>query len=77
MKRGIEYAEKHNVEPLKKFVGPYARNTKADATVDRERITLVHLFLVAVLSFIIGGAAAISFISQDALGKIQRKQYRV
>lgn len=75
MKRGLEYADKHNVEPLKKFVGPYARNTRADAATEKERITLVHLFIIAVLSFIIGVTGTISFISPDAVGAIQQKQY--
>jgi len=71
MKRGYEYAQKHNVAPLKKMVGKYA--PKAPRTV--QRIELVHLITVALLSLVIGATLAITMAPPDFVRKVQHKEF--
>jgi hypothetical protein len=70
MKRGYEFAKRNKVEPLKKMIGPYA--PKVPRTADA--ITPIQVVLVALLSFVIGVALAVSIISPDVVRRIQAKE---
>jgi hypothetical protein len=74
MKRGVEFAEKHGVQPLKKFVGEAAKGVGGE----RERVTMVHLLIVLLLGVVIGVAGGLSLVSEEGLralresGKLMR-----
>ena len=70
MKVGYDYARKHKVEPLKKFVGPLASKR---ITTPR-RIRPVDLALVGILSFVIGVVLALSLASPKLVRRIQSKE---
>jgi hypothetical protein len=70
MKRGYDYAMKHNVAPLGKMIGPYA--PKAPRTL--KTITPLHLLLATLLGIIIGCALALSLASPDTVRRIQAKE---
>ena len=76
MKRGVEYAEKHAVAPLKKWKGDYAPGgPKAwrDRRV-RENADKVLVFLVLLLGIVIGGALSLSVVTPERLEMLQNKQ---
>jgi hypothetical protein len=70
MKRGHDFAQKNGVAPLKKMVGKYAPN--APRTV--HQITPLHLILVAVLSVVIGMAAAVTMVPPETVRRVQHKE---
>ncbi|KAF2729716.1 hypothetical protein EJ04DRAFT_501861 [Polyplosphaeria fusca] len=70
MKRGYEYAMKHNIAPLKKMIGPYA--PKVPRTL--KTITPTHLILAALLGIVIGAAMALSLVTPDTVRRIQSKE---
>ncbi|KAF2676166.1 hypothetical protein K458DRAFT_447629 [Lentithecium fluviatile CBS 122367] len=70
MKRGYDFAQKNNVAPLKKMIGKYA----PAAPRTTHQITPAHLILVAILSVIIGIAAAVTMVSPETVRRIQHKQ---
>lgn len=70
MKRGYEFAKQHNVAPLKKFVGKAAPQAPRTSTT----ISPIHLFLVALLSFVIGVAMTLSMVSLEIVKRIQNKE---
>jgi hypothetical protein len=72
MKRGYEYAQKHGVKPLKKFVG--RAGERANGQGGQERITMVHLLLVFALGVIIGGAACASMVSPETLRALRERE---
>lgn len=76
MKRGVQYAEEHDVKPLKKWKGAYApggpkawgsKNVQANS--DRGLV-----FLVLLLGIIIGGVLSLSVVTPERLGMLQRKE---
>lgn len=76
MKRGVEYAEKNGVKPLKKWKGEYAPggpkawgSRRGGSNEDRGLV-----FLVLLLGIIIGGVLSISVITPERLGMLQRKE---
>jgi hypothetical protein len=73
MKRGVEFARKNGVQPLKKMVGKAGEraNENANEMYGRERITVVHLLLVFVLGVVIGEAVALSVVSPERLVKLR------
>jgi hypothetical protein len=71
MKVGYQYAQKHGVAPLKKFVGPAGEKTVKTP----KNITPLELALVAVLSFVIGVTLALSLASPELVRKIQHKEF--
>ena len=70
MKRGASYAQKHHVQPIKKFVGGAA--PKAPRRSDA--LHLVHLVLVALLSFIIGVTMTLTVANPEVVRRIQKKE---
>ncbi|KAL6709948.1 hypothetical protein ACN47E_000733 [Coniothyrium glycines] len=68
MRRGYEYAQRHNVEPLKKWIGKYALGASSKAS---SQIELVHLFLVLLLGIVIGGALALSVVTPETLHSLR------
>jgi len=70
MKRAHEYAQQHNVAPLKKFVGSAA--PKAPRTANA--ITPVQVALVAVLSLFIGLLIAVTVVPPEVVRTIQAKE---
>ena len=64
MRRGFEYAQKHDVKPLKKWVGAHAPDAPRRAS---SQIQLVHLLLVLLLGIVIGGALALSVVTPEGL----------
>jgi hypothetical protein len=70
MKRGVEYAKKHNVAPLKKMKGKWA--PKEPRTVKNTDPALV--FLVLLLGIVIGGALSLSVVTPERLLALQRKE---
>jgi hypothetical protein len=73
MKRGIEYAQKEGVEPLKKMVGKYAPENRERDRGMRERVEPVHLLLVLLLGIVIGGAMALSVVTPERLQALREK----
>ena len=69
MKRGFEFAQKNNVAPLKKMVGPYAPH--APQTVSR--VEPVHLLIAVLLGIVIGGAMALSVVTPERLQALQKQ----
>ena len=71
MLRGYNYAQEHNVAPLKKFVGKAAptRPTRPPT-----QITVVQLLLVGILSALIGALVTITILSPEMLRRIQNKE---
>ncbi|KAF2117378.1 hypothetical protein BDV96DRAFT_644802 [Lophiotrema nucula] len=72
MKRGYEYAQKNGIAPLKKMIGPYA--PKAPRTIKGVTVSPIHLFLVALLSFIIGVVLTVSLAPPEVVRQIQYKE---
>lgn len=73
MKRGYEYAQKNNVEPLKKWVGKWAPTEFGPRPA--QQITLVHLLAVAILSLVIGFTLAVTLTPPEFVKKVQHKEY--
>jgi hypothetical protein len=65
MKRGYEYAQKHGVKPLKKFVG--RAGERANRRGGKENLTMLHLLLVLLLGIVIGAAACASMVTPETL----------
>ncbi|KAH7127184.1 hypothetical protein B0J11DRAFT_549921 [Dendryphion nanum] len=74
MKRGVDFADKHGVAPLKKFVGGVGSNKRVRGGA-REEITVLHLALVALLALVIGVVGTLTVVSPEVVGKVQRKEY--
>ncbi|EMD88841.1 hypothetical protein COCC4DRAFT_31980 [Bipolaris maydis ATCC 48331] len=72
MKRGVEFAEKEGVAPLKKMVGRYAPENQAREGA-REKLEPVHLLLVLLLGMVIGGAMALSVVTPERLQALRAK----
>lgn len=70
MKRGYDYAQRHNIAPLKKMVGKWAPTAPRTA----QAISPLHLLLVAILSFVIGVTVAVSVVSPETVRRIQHKE---
>ena len=71
MKRGYDYAQKNNVAPLKKMVGKWAPKAPRTAYA----ISPVHLFLVGLLSFVIGVTLTLTLASPETVRRIQHKEH--
>jgi hypothetical protein len=76
MKRGVEYAEKNGVKPLRKWKGEYAPggpkawgSRKGANNEDRGLV-----FLVLLLGIVIGGILSLSVVTPERLGMLQRKE---
>ncbi|RMZ68828.1 pyridoxamine phosphate oxidase family [Pyrenophora seminiperda CCB06] len=67
MKRGVEFAEKNGVKPLKKMVGRWAPENRGVNVGGRERLGVVHLVLVLVLGVVMGAAVALSVVTPEGL----------
>jgi hypothetical protein len=67
MRRGVEFAEKNGVRPLRKMVGRAGEMVDRRVMGGRERIGIGHLLVVLILGMIIGGAGAVSFVSVERL----------
>ncbi|KAH6629243.1 hypothetical protein C7974DRAFT_453866 [Boeremia exigua] len=76
MKRGVEYAEKHGVAPLKKWKGEYAPGgAKAWGAREGQRGSdRALVFLVLLLGIVIGGVLSLSVVTPERLGMLQRKE---
>jgi hypothetical protein len=72
MKRGVEYAKRNGVKPLKKMVGKAGERVQVGMA-RRESVGLVQLLLVLVLGIVIGGAAVVSFVSPEVLGVMRAR----
>jgi hypothetical protein len=57
MRRAVEMAKKENVKPMKKMVGPFAPTSELPRTRFAGQVPMLHLIIVAVLSFCMGIAA--------------------
>ncbi|KAF2743604.1 pyridoxamine phosphate oxidase family protein [Sporormia fimetaria CBS 119925] len=71
MKRGYEYAQKHQIEPLKKFVGKAAPKGPRRASGGVEPI---QILLVALLSFVIGVVMTLTVVSPEFVRRVQNKE---
>jgi hypothetical protein len=72
MKKGVEFARRNGVTPLKKMVGKAGERANANARIyGREQISVVHLLLVLLLGVIIGGAGALSFVTPERLVRLR------
>lgn len=72
MKRGVDFAKKNGVKPLKKMVGRAGEQANRNADMyGKERIGVVHLLLVLILGAVIGGAAALSFVTPERLVQLR------
>ncbi|KAF9697491.1 hypothetical protein EKO04_004352 [Ascochyta lentis] len=76
MKRGVQYAEQNSVAPLKKWKGAYAPGgpkawgqSRTQGAEDKRLVVLVLL-----LGIVIGGALALSVVTPERLGALQRKE---
>ncbi|KAL6153913.1 hypothetical protein ACJQWK_01604 [Exserohilum turcicum] len=72
MKRGVEFAEKNAIAPLKKMVGPYAPERREARPARRETEPL-YLMLVLLLGIVMGGAMALSVVSPERVRALQEK----
>jgi hypothetical protein len=70
MKRGVEFAKKNNVAPLKKMKGKWAPT--APRTPKNADPALIMLVLL--LGIVIGGALSLSVVTPERLGALQRKE---
>ncbi len=70
MKRGVDFARRNNVKPLVKMVGPYAPGRPRTVT----RVEVWHLLVGILLGVVIGAAGALSLVSPEVLGRVQRKE---
>jgi hypothetical protein len=70
MRRGVEYARRHGVKPLKKFVGGAAPRGERRAGV----VTEVQVVLVAVLCAVIGFVVAVTVVPPEVVRRIQAKE---
>lgn len=73
MKRGVEYARKEGVEPLKKMIGKYAPDAPRTA-ISGSAGEPVYFLLVLLLGIVIGGAMAISFITPERLEGLRQNK---
>ncbi|KAL5117339.1 hypothetical protein ACEQ8H_004784 [Pleosporales sp. CAS-2024a] len=74
MKRGYTYAMKNGTKPLKKMVGKAGEKVERNMALYRRRpIGALHLFMVLVLGMVIGGAAALSFVTPESLSAWRMK----
>jgi hypothetical protein len=73
MKRGVAYAEKLGVKPLRKFVGRAGESATRGMGAS-ERITVVHLLVVLVLGVVIGAAGGLSLVSPEGLRAVREKR---
>jgi len=74
MRRGVEFAEKNGVRPIKKMVGKWAlenREASAGGVGAKEKLGVVHLLLVLVLGIVMGAAVALSLVTPEGLGKLR------
>ncbi|OAL44751.1 hypothetical protein IQ07DRAFT_592041 [Pyrenochaeta sp. DS3sAY3a] len=69
MKRGVDWAKKNKVAPLKKMVGPYA--PRAPRTVGS--VEPIYLLIAVFLGIVIGGAMALSVVTPERLRALQQK----
>ena len=76
MKRGVEYAEKHAVSPLKKWKGAYAPGgpNAMGQRREKESIDKSLVFLVLLLGIIIGGVLSLSVVTPERLIALQTKE---
>ncbi|KZM27436.1 uncharacterized protein EKO05_0010734 [Ascochyta rabiei] len=76
MKRGVEFAEKNGVAPLKKWKGDYAPGgpkawgRAGSKGVDAQVVVVVVLVLL--LGIFIGGVLAVGVVAPDKLGEFRR-----
>lgn len=76
MKRGVEYAEKNGVQPLKKFKGKYAPGgplawgTRGAGQGSERGLVL----LVLLLGIVIGGVVSLSVVTPERVAMLQRKE---
>jgi hypothetical protein len=73
MQRGVEFAKKKGVRPLRKMVGEAGARVDRGYGGERERVGIVHLLIVLVLGIVIGGAAVVSFVTPEVLGVLREK----
>jgi len=59
MRRGVETAKRENVKPVKKMVGPLAPTLQYPRTRVPGQVPMLHLIIVALLSFCMGITATI------------------
>jgi hypothetical protein len=69
MKRGVEFAKKKGIEPLKKMVGPYAPEKPRRVG----NFEPAQILLVLLLGIVIGGAMSLSVVTPERLAVLQRK----
>lgn len=74
MKRGVEYAEKYGVSPLKKWKGVYAPGGARAWGSQAQNQDRGLVFLVLLLGVIIGAVACLSMVSPEQLSAVQRKE---
>lgn len=74
MKRAYEYAQSHDVKPLKKWVGRYAPVASPRAA--SSQIMLIHVFVVLFLGIVIGSALSLSLVTPERL-QLLRTQGKV
>jgi hypothetical protein len=73
MKRGVAFADQHDVKPLKKWKGAWAPENRKTVKM-RENTDRGLVFLVLLLGIIIGGALSLSVVTPERLGSLQRKE---
>ena len=76
MKRGVQYADEHAVQPLKKWKGAYAPGgPKAwGARSGQQGSDRGLVFLVLLLGIIIGGVLSLSVVTPERVAMLQRKE---
>ncbi|KAA8613583.1 signal transduction histidine kinase [Pyrenophora tritici-repentis] len=67
MRRGVAFAERNGVVPIKKMVGRWAPENRRERGGERERLGVLHLLLVLVLGAVIGAAGVLSLVSEEGL----------
>jgi hypothetical protein len=77
MKRGVAFAQAHNIAPLKKWVGKYAPPPPPSSSSTNEsssnKVEPIYLLLVLLLGMIIGGAMSLSVVTPERVRALQGK----
>lgn len=77
MKRGYAFAKRNRVAPLKKWVGKWAPRERDFGPRSAQQVAPGQLFLVALLSLVIGVVLAVTLTPPEIVGKVQRKEFFV
>jgi hypothetical protein len=73
MKRGVAFAQAHDIAPLKKWVGKNAPSSPSSSASSSTTLEPIHLLLVLLLGIIIGGAMSLSVVTPERVRALQEK----